>query len=347
MHNVSSSSEPGVRIYVIGVAMILAGDIGASKALLLLAALRQGQIEPLLERRYKVASFPDFSALLSHFLEECCRRRGRGARPSHACFGAAGPVSGDCLQMTNLPWRLDAGVIASQFGIGQVQLVNDFEAAARGIEALAPGDAVMLQRGEPLPRAARVIIGAGSGLGVAYALPQGRRYRVIAGEGGHAGFAPADDEQMRLWQALRARFGRVSVEHVVSGPGLVRIHEFLRGTLPVSPALEQKVHADGAAAISRLALDEGDALALRALDLFIGCYGAAAGDHALAALARGGVYVAGGIAPKILSRLAAGGFAAAFNAKGAHAALAAKMPVQVVTTERLGLLGAAQIAALH
>ena len=347
MRNVSSSSEPGVGIYVVGAAMILAGDIGATKALLLLAALRQGQIEPLLERRYTVASFPDFSALLSRFLDECCRHRGRGTRPSSACFGAAGPVSGDSLQMTNLPWRLDSRAIASQFGIRQVQLVNDFETAARGIEALAPGDTVMLQRGEPLPQAARVIIGAGSGLGVAYALPQGRRYRVIAGEGGHAGFAPGDEEQMRLWQALHARFGRVSVEHVVSGPGLMRIYDFLRGTLPISPEHEQEVHAEGAAAISRLALDEGDAVALRALDLFIACYGAAAGDHALAVTARGGVYVAGGIAPKILSRLAAGGFVAAFNAKGAHAAMAAKMPVQVVTTERLGLLGAAQIAALH
>ena len=327
--------------------MILAGDIGATKALLLLAAQRRGRIEPLLERRYAVASFPDFSALLSRFLEECRRRRGSGTRPSRACFGAAGPVSGDCLQMTNLPWRLDAGAIAAQFGIGQVQLLNDFEAAARGIEALAPGDTVMLQRGELLPRAARVIIGAGSGLGVAYALPQGRGYRVIAGEGGHAGFAPADEEQMRLWQALRARFGRVSVEQVVSGPGLVRIHDFLRGTLPLSPALERNVRVEGAAAIGRLALKQGDPLACRALDLFISCYGAAAGDHALAVMARGGVFIAGGIAPKILSLLAAGGFVTAFNAKGAHAGIAAKMPVQVVITERLGLLGALQIAALH
>ena len=158
----------------------------------------------------------------------------------------------------------------------------------------------MLQRGEPLPHAARVVIGAGSGLGVAYALPQGKRYQVIAGEGGHAGFAPADDEQMRLWQTLHAQFGRVSVEHVVSGPGLVRIYEFLRATLPEAPALNESVRAEGAAAISRHALEQNDPLACRALDLFIACYGAAAGDHALTVTARGGVYIAGGIAPKIL-----------------------------------------------
>jgi glucokinase len=325
--------------------MILAGDIGGTKALLLLAALRQGRPEPVLERRYAVADFPGFSAMLARFVEECRPHRGGDACLASACFGAAGPVSADCIQMTNLPWRLDADAIAAEFGIGRVLLVNDFEAAASGIEALASGDSAMLQRGEPLPHAARVVIGAGSGLGVAYALPQGQQYQVIAGEGGHAGFAPADDEQMRLWQSLHAQFGRVSVEHVVSGPGLARIYAFLCAGLAQAPALRESVRAEGAAAISRLALEQNDALACRALDLFIACYGAAAGDHALAVSARGGVYIAGGIAPKILGRLAAGGFMAAFNAKGVHAHLNLRMPVRVVTTERLGLLGAALIAA--
>jgi glucokinase len=325
--------------------MILAGDIGGTKALLLLAALRQGRVEPVLERRYSVASFPGFSPMLARFLDECHQHRGRDARVASACFGVAGPVSADCIQMTNLPWRLDAGAISAEFGIGRVRLVNDFEAAAWGIEALAPGDSAVLQRGEPLAHAARVVIGAGSGLGVAYMLPQGKHYQVIAGEGGHAGFAPADDEQMRLWQTLHAQFGRVSVEHVVSGPGLARIYAFLRAELPQAPALRGSVRAEGAAAISRYALEQNDPLACRALDLFIACYGAATGDHALALTARGGVYIAGGIAPKIISRLAAGGFMAAFNAKGAHAQMNLTMPVRVVTTERLGLLGAALIAA--
>lgn len=324
--------------------MILAGDIGGTKALLLLAAMRQGRMEPVLERRYAVASFADFSAMLSQFLQECRAHRGRDARLASACFGAAGPVSDNCIQMTNLPWRLDAGAIAAEFGIGRVQLVNDFEAAAAGVEALAPGDCATLQRGEPLAQAARVVIGAGTGLGVAYALPQGKRYRIIAGEGGHAGFAPVDEEQMRLWRALHAQLGRVSAEHVVSGPGLVRIYEFLRAELPQAPDLRASIGAEGAAAISRHALEHGDALASRALDLFIACYGALAGDHALGVTARGGVYVAGGIARKILPRLAAGGFMTAFNAKGAHAQLNGRIPVRVVTTERLGLLGAALIA---
>lgn len=325
--------------------MILAGDIGGTKALLLLAALRRGRLEPVLERRYAVASFDGFSAMLARFLDECRQHLGRDARLASACFGAAGPLSAARIRMTNLPWCLDAAAIAAEFGIARVRLANDFEAAARGVEALAPGDSALLQRGELLPHAARVVIGAGSGLGVAYALPQGKHYQVIAGEGGHAGFAPADDEQMRLWQTLHAEVGRVSVEHVVSGPGLVRIYAFLRGTLPEAPGLDESVRAEGAAAIGRHALDQGDPLACRALDLFIACYGAVAGDHALSVSARGGVYIAGGIAPKILTRLAAGGFMAAFNAKGSHAQMNHRMPVQVVTTERLGLLGAALIAA--
>ena len=324
--------------------MILAGDIGGTKALLLLAKVRQGRLAPVLERRYAVASFADFSAMLARFLDECRQTSRRELRLASACFGAAGPATGNRIQMTNLPWRLDADAIAAEFGIGRVLLVNDFEAAAMGVETLAPGDSAVLQRGEPLPQAPRVVIGAGTGLGVAYALPQGKRYQVIAGEGGHAGFAPADDEQMRLWRALHAQLGRVSVEHVVSGPGLVRIYEFLRAELPEAPALLDSVRTEGAAAISRHALEHGDPLACRALDLFIACYGALAGDHALSVSARGGVYIAGGIAQKIFSRLAAGGFLAAFNAKGAQAQLTGRIPVQVVTTARLGLLGAALIA---
>ena len=325
--------------------MILAGDIGGTKAVLLLAAGVRGKLEPIFERRYAVAAFPGFSALLAQFLDEYRQHGVRKGQPSSACFGAAGPSAGGRIQMTNLPWCLDSGAIEAEFGIRRVRLVNDFEAAASGIEALGPGDNAILQMGEPEPEAARVIIGAGTGLGVAYALPQAGSYRVVAGEGGHAGFAPADEEQMRLWRTLHAQHGRVTVEDVVSGAGLVRIYEFLRTELQQAPPLREDVRTEGAAAISRHALEHGDPLACRALDLFIACYGAVAGDHALALTARGGVYIAGGIAARILGRISAGGFLTAFNAKGAHAHLNLKVPVRVVTTERLGLLGAALIAA--
>lgn len=327
--------------------MILAGDIGGTKSLLQLTGLRRGRPVAVLERRYMAADFADFAAMLERFLDECRAQRGRGLRLARACFGAAGPASENRIRMTNLPWCLDAAAIAARFGIGSVRVVNDFEAAAAGIEALAPGDSATLQPGLPLAQAARVVIGAGTGLGVAYALPQGGGWRIVAGEGGHAGFAPANEEQMRLWRALHLQLGRVSAEHVVSGAGLVRIYEFLRAEQAPGAGAGATATATGAdaAAISRLALEQNDALACRALDLFIACYGAAAGDHALAVMARGGVYIAGGIARRIFSRLAAGGFVAAFNTKGAHAQLNRTMPVHVVTTERLGLLGAALIAA--
>ncbi len=323
--------------------MIIAGDIGGTKALFMLAQAEGGRPLALLERRYEVAYFAGFSGLLARFVEECRELHGPGLRIASACFGVAGPVSGGRVDMTNLAWTLDATAIAGEFDIGRVQLVNDFAAAATGVNALGEGDCSLLQCGEPLAEAARVVIGAGSGLGIAYLAPGGAGL-VIAGEGGHASFAPANEEQMRLWKALHAEFGHVCVEHVVSGPGLVRIFEFLRGSEPASPELEAAVRAEGAAAVSRFALDHADPLACRALDLFIDCYGAIAGDHALAVTARAGVFVAGGIATKILRRLAAGGFIRAFNAKGGYARLAAKMPVRVVTTERLGLIGAALIA---
>ena len=325
--------------------MILAGDIGGTKAILQLATTRAGRLTPVLERRYLAADYADFSAMLERFLLEYRAQRRRDARLSSACFGAAGPASGNRIQMTNLAWVLDAAAIAARFGIGRVRLVNDFEAAAAGVEALGPQDIAVLQRGEPDPQAPRVVIGAGTGLGVAYALPHAKGFRIIAGEGGHAGFAPADAEQLRLWQAMHAQFGRVSVEHVVCGAGLARIYEFLAAGMPQPGGSSERMRSEGPAAITRLALEQNDPLCCQALDLFIACYGAAAGDHALALMARGGVYIAGGMARRIFNRLAAGGFMAAFNAKGAHAQFNRKVPVHVIMTERLGLLGAALIAA--
>ena len=325
--------------------MLVAGDLGGTKALLLLATRRQGRLQPLLERRYAAADYSDFAAMLACFLGECRELRKRELRLTAACFGAAGPVAGNCVQMTNLPWRLDARAIAAEFGIGRVHLVNDFEAAAAGVDVLEPGDSVELQRGEPLPQAPRVVLGAGTGLGVAYAFAQGGRWHIVAGEGGHAGFAPADEAQIRLWQALRPGLGRVSAEHVVSGPGLMRIYASLCAESAPGAQPDADLRREGAAAVSRRALDGTDPLALRALDVFLACYGALAGDHALGVLARGGVYIAGGIARQVLGRLRDGGFLSAFCAKGAHAPLMRRMPLCVVTTERLGLLGAATIAA--
>lgn len=297
--------------------MILAADIGGTKSLL---ALCDGG-PPLFERRFASGEFAGPEALLARFFDEARAALGATARPDAACFGVAGPVAGGSARLTNLPWTVDAAALGRRFGIARLRLLNDFAAAAWGIDALGPGDLATLQAGEPREGAPRVILGAGTGLGIAYAFRAAAGYVPAAGEGGHCAFAPADERQLELWTYLHERLGRVELEHVLSGPGLARIHEFLGGA-PCAP----------------------EAVSGEALDLFIACYGAAAGDLALGVLARGGVYIAGGIAPRILPRLAAGGFLAAFRDKGAFSDIARRMPVHVVTSERLGVLGAARAA---
>ncbi len=305
--------------------LVLCGDIGGTKTLLAVAALDGDRVDLVLERRYADRDFAAFADLARAFVDEA------RTPVERACFGVAGPVDGRRAAVTNFPWGIDADALETIVG-APVALANDFVAAAHGIDLLQPERVVTLQAGEPVPRAPQLVIGAGTGLGVAFRIWQGGRYGVIGGEGGHAGFSPADERQADLWRFLRGELGRVRVEHVVSGPGLARIHDFLRGDRGAARAPEEI--AAGA-----------DPDACAALELFLGCYGAAAGDYALAVLARGGVWLAGGIAPRVLPQLRSGSFLAAFNAKGVHSPLAARFPVQVVLDERLGLLGAAKLAA--
>ena len=305
--------------------LVLCGDIGGTKTLLAIAALDGDRVDVVFERRYADRDFAAFADLVRTFHDEA------RAGVAGACLGVAGPIEGRRVAVTNFPWEIDADALEAIVG-APVALANDFVAAAHGIDVLRPEDVAALQAGEPAPRAPQLVIGAGTGLGVAYRVWQGDRYAVLGGEGGHAGFAPANERQVELWRVLHAALGRVSIEHVVSGPGLVRIHDFLRegrGT-----ALSPEAIASGA-----------DPIARAAVELFLECYGAVAGDHALAILARGGVFLAGGIAPRILQQLRTGPFLGAFNAKGVHSGLAARFPVSVVVNGRLGLLGAAKLAA--
>lgn len=305
--------------------LVLCGDIGGTKTLLAVAALDGDRLDVVFERRYADRDFPSFADLVRTFRDDA------HASVAAACLGVAGPIEGRRVAVTNFPWQIDADALEAILG-APVALANDFVAAAHGIDVLRPDELATLQAGEPEPQAPQLVIGAGTGLGVAYRVWHGSRYAVIGGEGGHAGFAPADERQADLWRALHAGLGRVRVEHVVSGPGLVRIHDFLRDGRGDARSPEEI--ASGA-----------DPVARAAVDLFLECFGAAAGDHALAIIARGGVFLAGGIAPRILPRLASGPFLTAFNAKGTHANLMARFPVKVVTNERLGLLGAAKLAA--
>ncbi len=329
--------------------MIIAGDVGGTKTILQLAERSDGGSRVVFEQRYLDAEFGGFDALFARFMDDA-RAQGLVQRQIDiAVLGVAGPIDGERVRMTNRPWEIDGAALAARFGIGQLRLVNDFVAAANGIALLEPADLVALQPGEPVARAPQVVLGAGTGLGVAFRVWQSGRYEVLAGEGGNSGFAPATPEQCELWRHIHARTGWVGVEQVVSGTGLFNVYEFLRarnaGSAPL-PAAGLNDGDDKAAAIVELALKAGDPLAGQALDLFIEAYGAAAGDFALDVLAHGGVFVAGGIAPRIVSRLKIGGFSRAFRSKGRFGERLARIPVHVVTNTSLGVLGARAIAVL-
>ncbi len=315
---------------------VLAGDIGGTHARLALARDHEGAVALVAQRTLAVRDFPDPSAAIAEFL------RGEGAVPAtHGCLAWAGPIEGERARLTNASWHIDAHAVAARFGMARLMLVNDFHAAAAGIDHVAAKDLVTLQAGHADPSGARLVIGAGTGLGVAYVIRGPHGPCIVSGEGGHLAFGPQDAEQDALLAHARASLGRVTAEHLVSGNGIERLYRFCceRAGLPV-PA---NVASEGAAAIAQRA-QAGEATAVDALRLFCVIFGAVAGDHALSCLATGGVFVAGGIAIKLASRMQDGAFRAAFAAKGVHAALAARMPVHVVLDDALGLKGAAGIA---
>ncbi len=323
--------------------MFLGGDLGGTKTLLALARQEAGAIRIVRQQRYASADFPTFEALLDDFLA--------GAEPiDAACFGVAGPTDGQHAKLTYLPWKLVAANLGRRYAIRRVTLANDFAAAAHGLPLVEPAQIVTLHGGQPVDRAPRIILGAGTGLGVAGLVWQGDRYRVIAGEGGHIGFAPQTVDQGELWRWLLERNGRVTTEDIVSGPGLARIHAFLGGRprpegngASGSSALGVQDPAEiGAAAIAG-----SDPLAGAALKLWLACYGAFAGDLGMHWLARGGVYLAGGMAAKLMPHTDTQPFLEAFFAKREHRALASSLPVYLLTDEDLGLKGALALAAAN
>ncbi len=327
--------------------MIIVGDIGATKTLLQLIEVEGSSPRVVAERRYLDSAYGDFASLLSAFLAEAGVGAPGKLELDVGVFGIAAPITSDRVRLTNRNWEIDAKEISSAFDIRSVRLVNDFAAAARGIDMLAPGDLAVLQAGKRRDGAPRVVLGAGSGLGVAYLVSCDGRCQVIAGERGNAGLAPATPLQAQLWLFLHERLPHVCVEEALSGRGLVAIYEFLReqGAAGESPELGRLAASEeGAESITRFALEKGDRLASLALDLFVEVYGTVAGDEALGMLAHGGVFLAGGIAPRIVSRLRDGRFISAFRAKGRYSSLMADFPVRVVVNPRLGLLGAAAVA---
>jgi glucokinase len=315
--------------------VILAADVGATKILMEAGDLRSEGWRPALARRYPLAEFATFSAVMATFLDELAQVKPR-ARITAACVGAAGPALGNKVKMTHRPWTLDGAKLAREFAIPRVRVVNDLAAGAYGVALVGPRDLLTIQAGKAVAGEPQVVLGVGTGLGVAYLIPEGDRMKVVPGEGGHVGFGPASAAQLRLAAALFETRGRVEAEDVVSGRGLANIYQYLaQSTAAVDPAW-----------ISDRAANHGDDTCRAALDLMVECLGTIAGDHALAAMARGGVYIVGGVAAKIAPLIKQPRVVAAFCAKGAFSAMMMKIPLKVVTSERVPVLGAARFASL-
>jgi glucokinase len=325
--------------------VLLAGDIGGTHTRFLLAREDGTGADSLFEREFPSANFASATDALRTFLTEV--PRAGLDRISAACLAMAGPVNGDRAHLTNLGWEVSAPALAMACGLPRVTLVNDFTAIATALPKLPASELIPLQAGVADAEAPRVVVGAGTGLGVALIVTQNGRSTVLPSEAGHMDFAPADELQERLRRYLKQSFGRVSCERVVSGPGLLRILSFLesQSAEPRSPALTEAMQRDDpAGALAELGVKRGDPLAVKTLDLFVTAYGAFAGNVALALLARGGVYLAGGIAPRLASKLADGSFSRAFTSKGRFTELLAQFPVHIVRDPRAGLLGALEIA---
>ncbi len=308
--------------------MILVGDIGGSNSRLALAERNGERIELThVERRSN-----DGVAALAELIRPLLA--GHPA-PSRACLAVAGPTDGRTVRLTNLDWRIDADELGREFGF-PVRLINDFEAVTWGLDAIAETELATLQAGQADPRAPRLVMGPGTGLGVALGLPGPAGYRPQPGEGGHIGFAPVDDEQISLLHFLQTRYGRVSVERILSGPGIADIDLFCR-----SASGRATTRTRSPAEVTQAALDGNDPMAIWAVRLFCRILGQTAGDLALAAGARGGVYLAGGIPPRILPLLKGMDFLEGFRNKGRFADWMPDIPVRVVTDPDIGLKGAA------
>lgn len=343
--------------------IILAGDIGGTKTLLRVAEKNADGFRVLYEQRFASANYANFSDVLREFNETTKINLGEGLELTAACFGIAGPVHDRRSQLTNLGWFFDSDRLAEELKIDKVSLINDFVAVGYGVLGLQPHDLYTLQDGKVKERAPIGVIGAGTGLGEAYLGWNGDRYEVYPTEGGHADFAPRNVLEIELLQYLLKRHDRVSVERVASGMGIVAIYQFLRDRqfAPESDEIAEKVrlwesgdlNVDAAAAIADAAsTDCGvnsettiDHLATQTMQMFVEAYAAEVGNLALKLIPTGGLYIAGGIAPKILPLLQDGMFLKILKSKGRVSYVLEDIPIHIVLNPEVGLIGAMLYAA--
>lgn len=325
--------------------MILAGDVGGTKVHLALYRFQQGALEHVRDQVFPAQQYAGLQMIVHEFLGP---RSGKDGKIFAACFGVPGPVHDGRIQLTNLPWALDSKELAAQIGIKHIFLINDLEANGHGIPELRPDQIFVLNEGNARREGNRALVAAGTGLGEGVLVWNGKTHVPMASEGGHVDFAPRTDLEIELLRYLqRTLQGRVSWERVTSGLGLRNIYAFLRDEKKMEePAWlkERMAQEDPNAVIGELGESGQNGLCAAALDIFVSTYGAEAGNLALKVLAYGGVYIGGGIAPKIIHKMQDGTFMRAFCDKGRMSGLVGQMPVRVILEGRAALMGAAAYA---
>lgn len=320
--------------------MILAGDVGGTKVHLALYDFINGKLEYKRDERYPAKNYAGLQEIVREFL---------GAeKVTSACFGVPGPVRDGRLRLTNLPWTLDSRELSNELGIQYVFLINDLEANGYGIAELQPNQIYTLSEGDASQTGNRALIAAGTGLGEGILIWNGRSHTPYPSEGGHADFAPRNEDEIDLLRFLKQKYnGRISFERVVSGMGLTNVYEFLREVRGIEEPTwlaERMANEDPNAVITELAMAARSEICEKALDMFVSAYGAESANLALKVLSVGGFYVGGGIAPRIIEKLKDGSFMRAFTDKGRLSQLLVNMPVRVILESRAALLGAAAYA---
>jgi glucokinase len=325
--------------------VILAGDIGGTKCNLALYELEHSSRRKMIDRRYESREFPDFDGVISKFLSDARREATfSGAFQIQAAgFGVAGPVIDRRVKATNLPWIVDASALSKQLATPHVVLLNDLEATAHSLALMSPAELSTLNRGTPVPNATQALLAAGTGLGESTLFWDGQRHVVASSEGGHVDFAPRTEQEIELLRFMKKQEEFVSVELILSGRGFRTIHTFLNASVQHPSFADPE--ADAAPEITHLGLEGKCPVCVETLDLWVSMYGSEAGNLALKVLARGGVWVAGGIAVKIRKKMEDGTFFRAFCAKEKFGPLLAQIPVQMVLNEEAPLIGAMSQAA--
>ncbi len=325
--------------------MILAGDVGGTKVHLSLYSFANGRLQPLRDEKFLAHNFPSLDAVVDKFLSHGGEKKDEIVA---ACFGCPGPVRAGRLKLTNLPWTLDTRDLEQSLGIPNISLINDLEANGFGIPELAPEAIFTLHNGDPSASGHAGLIAAGTGLGEALLIWDGKKHRPIPSEGGHGDFAARSNREIALLEYLRHTLkGRVSWERVVSGLGIKNIYAFLRDVEKINEPgwlHDRMIAEDPNVVISQCAEDGSSSLCFETMKIFSGAYGAEAGNIALKVLATGGIYLGGGIAPKILQTLRNGTFLQAFLDKGRLSPLLQSIPVRVILDDTCALLGAAAYA---